>query len=415
MKARFNYLYKYHLTITNITPLRIGDSDNDKNSIYRNSIGKVEIPGTSIAGVLRRYINSDEIFGGIKDAESKVSITNAVLLNDYVETSRPKIKINPETKVAAKGQLTKVDIIEKDSQFAFDITLIDLDLDSIEKNSKKIEEAISALNCGDITIGAQRTNGYGKFKVDKAEYAKLDMTKEDQRNAWLDGTIKYSVLGLKEIKSKNVKITYEGISRMIFINSGKGKEEKVSSTMHDRYNKAIIPGSSIKGAFRNQISYIIDSMELNDKNAESIFGSDSESDSKIAGNMIFNDVEIKGEKKEAVRIRINKLTGSVLNSEKLGATISEESAGGKIKGEIEYIGENKDYAIGLLIYAFKDLANKKFNLAGNASIGRGYVENLKVTIFDEKEVKIQFNEEGLPLFDDNDSKEIVRHYLEEVK
>ena len=83
----------YHLEMFQISPLRIGNGENDvtDNDLMCDSRGVPFIPGSSVAGVLRdKYEklvgeSTDELFGGVRE---KAISESHILVSDAVGSSR---------------------------------------------------------------------------------------------------------------------------------------------------------------------------------------------------------------------------------------------------------------------------------------------------------------------------------------
>ena len=64
--AKFTYAVKYHVTAECKTPLRTGGTDGDNGLVLTGSDGVPMIQGTSLAGVMRSYLDdemADKLFG----------------------------------------------------------------------------------------------------------------------------------------------------------------------------------------------------------------------------------------------------------------------------------------------------------------------------------------------------------------
>lgn len=162
------------------SPFMIGngeDTYSDKDLLVDHK-GEVFIPGTSLAGVCRAYLESkwsqdkvDKIFGSGKvgkisslDKQSKVIFFDSFLIRDSKRRIRDSVSLT--NKVAEANHKFDFEIVEAGAEFAFRIEFRIVD-DTDEENlvNDCIQTLVNGFNQGEIRIGGKTNRGYGYFKL----------------------------------------------------------------------------------------------------------------------------------------------------------------------------------------------------------------------------------------------------------
>lgn len=162
------------------SPFMIGngeDTYSDKDLLVDHK-GEVFIPGTSLAGVCRAYLESkwsqdkvDKIFGSGKvgkisslDKQSKVIFYDSFLIRDSKRRIRDSVSLT--NKVAEDNHKFDFEIVEAGAEFAFRIEFRIVD-DTDEENlvNDCIQTLVNGFNQGEIRIGGKTSRGYGYFKL----------------------------------------------------------------------------------------------------------------------------------------------------------------------------------------------------------------------------------------------------------
>lgn len=377
MSKKYNYVVKFTIAAICKTPFRVGNNENDIETVQKYNDGVPFISGTSIAGVFRNYLEtvnckqeSVALLGG-NGLESKIVVSDGVF-SKYNEVIRPRVRIDENTGSTVKGGKFDIAHIETGSIFSFSLTWLGMKDDLKEVDT--IYNILKSLNDGDISFGGQKTNGFGKVDI-KASEQKIDLTIENDRNNWLNNTGKKQLIRLDKLENQNKLefTTFEIIGRTenLLVKSSQNVIENNTTYAVNikENNKYIVPASSIKGAIKSRALAILENItgDLEEATATigTIFG-----DEENAGKVIFEDVILENTKTaNTTRIRINKFTGGVIGS----GLFSEKPICGDFKFIIKIPNhiENKDVACKIMSLVLRDLSVGLFNIGGNKSIGRG--------------------------------------------
>jgi len=168
---------------------------------------------------------------------------------------------------------------------------------------------------------------------------------------------------------------------------------QVATNMRNAGNKFIIPGSSIKGAFKSRAQYICEL--LNGRNLETkAFGGKD----KTSGNIIVKDAIFSLTDNDLIerhRIHVDKFTGGVFN----GGLFNERNIYGNFDIEINILKKNDpDFSLALILYVLRDLNAGLFNLGGGFNVGKGFVniDNIEIcSVADAKKYHISFKEDTI--------------------
>ena len=170
-------------------------------------------------------------------------------------------------------------------------------------------------------------------------------------------------------------------------------------------DESIIPGTTIKGLFREYNTKILKTLNLEDKLflVEDIYwtNANSEQEEHKIGKILTSDVVVKNPKYCVYnRIKVDRFTGGVVT----GGKFDEERVQGDIgfRISLKKLEENNKAAVGLILLTFRDLGLSKLPIGSSSSIGAGRIKGNKLTIKEnDKVVKIEF-ENGKLICNDMD-------------
>ena len=398
MASVFDQAVIYSVEAICETPVRTGDADGDVEQVLHYKDGTLFIQGNSISGAMRAWLENNvdkklaaELFGN-QEREGHLIISDGVFPKDATIGSRTGIKLDGSMGVVQDGGKYDVSHINAGEKMKFSITWTGKKKD--KSQIEFIEKMLSAMNAGDIRLGAKKTNGFGVFKllVRKKIY---DMTDKKDRNAWLEETDPGRVISLEKLQKRTyTEFLISGKLSSVLVKAAvaehTGEDSYTANLMEG--NKAIIPGSSVKGAVRARVEAITEVMRLNPSIVTEMFGNETEnSKAQNAGRIYFEDVRMDTMQKEKItRIRINKFTGGVIR----GGLFREEPLSAKVKIRI-CVPDTPVYCM-LILYALRDLGQGLYNLGSGGSIGRGYITTYSVEATDcrNKKIKLTFDENG---------------------
>ena len=267
-----------------------GEEETSDSDVLRDRDGNVYIPGTSLAGVSRHFletvgIDTNDIFGKIdneKDFESKIKFFDAFAVNEVSTSVRDSVRL--VDKISLDGSKFDYEIAEAGAEFIFKI---ELDFDNsekklIERDNDKVEEMkicsyiINGFRNGDIRIGSKTTRGFGVVDIEDIKYLQLDLTKEDEMETYINLDRDWNIVDKPFSAEALEKVQYEGVYETIerdfslksflFIRdygSTKKVEDEESKfvdaqTLTNAKGNPVIPGPSIAGVIRSHCRKILD-------------------------------------------------------------------------------------------------------------------------------------------------------------
>ena len=416
----FNQVIKYDVSMELMTPMHVGSSFEDTNEVLVHPVdGFPFVQASSISGAMRDYYSrqhgektAEELFGGIEGNGSRLVITDGYFKGKDIRFEmRPRISIDPASGTVAQqavegtgvisGHKFDMECIAKGMKFGFQVYVRSTD----STDADKMMDIFSAMHSGAIILGGQKSNGFGRVKVTELLEKTFDLRKKSDREAWIeeerltkrDYTDRTN--DLAEFAPCQYRIllrgsTESGILVKGYQKEGFGQEGADAVSMRDANGDYFIPGSSIKGALRNQIERIItyrgDSKEINRKIVAGIFG-EAETGGRTGNIRVYDsmiEVPSRGELPVSQRIHIDKFTGGVTN----GGLFSEQRAYGTFSICIDIMDKNNPTeSCGYLIMAMRDLALNLYNLGGEYSIGNGMIQAETMTVASRsKEAVIDF-------------------------
>ena len=423
MKAAFWYAARYRVEARCLSPLRTGGTDGDSETVLTGLDGVCFVQGSSLAGAFRGWLEEDgeritlaePLFGSQKGSGSLIVSDGRFDMAAQVST-RPRLRINAETGSADPGG--KFDIAQVNAGADFVFELVWLGQEEAPKQLQAIEAMLAAIDAGQIRLGAQKNNGFGKvgLTVTRQFY---DMRRPEDRTAWLEGTDRGQPFALPEVvPDRRVCFILTGQINGLLVKSSARlpKEERKDKQKADENKKGkdkgsytpnltendvpILPGSSIKGAVRAQAERIVKSTGLADSLVANLFGDAPSAGTETgrAGRVMVEDLRLdRAQARQISRIRINRFTGGVIRQ----GLLTEEPLSTPVRLELSVRqGSNMEYA--LLLYALRDLGLGLYNLGSGGAIGRGYVNvsEIVVTGPEGRQATLRFDGEQCCQLDD---------------
>ncbi len=381
--ASFTYAVRYWITAACITPLRSSGADGTADSILCHRDGQAFLQGTSLAGAMRNWLaDSGEIalaqqLFGSQEQSSQLLVSDGEFSPESAKQLRPRLKINGRSGSAEDKHKFDVAHIPVDSTFDFSLTWMAFQSDDTVLSA--IERILAALHNGEILLGAQKTNGFGRVHIEKAVRQHYDLRSSADRTAWMTDEQTGTPLHLADTSnSKQVVFTLTGHTSSILVKAASAKHGNVKSFTPNltENGKAILPGSSIKGSVRARVSAISQFLHLDENVVDDIFGRSSKNnDNGKAGLIRFEDAALPERKYTISRIRIDKFTGGVFGN----GLFQEEPHSGEITLKI-HVPSDQPVACALLLFALRDLGLGFYNLGSDWAVGRGHIAVRDITI-----------------------------------
>lgn len=398
-----------------------GEDESSDRDVLRDRDGKVYIPGTSLAGVSRHFletvgINTNDIFGKIdneKDYESKIKFFDAFAVNDVSTSVRDSVRL--VDKISLDGSKFDYEIAEAGAEFIFRI-----ELNSTNDEEMKIcSFIINGFRNGDIRVGSKTTRGFGVVDIQDIKYIQLDLANEKDMDTYINLDRSWSEVNKafsdEELEKAEYDGVYETIERDFSLKSflfirDYGSTKKVegddskfvdAQTLTNAKGNPVIPGPSIAGVIRSHCRKILDKVGYgNEKERKDfineLFGYETEvnedgkmsreNEKKIKSKVLVKECEL--EKDDIVflnrtRTAIDRFSGSALQTGALFtgniACRNDEKQPEKITISIKIKNdfEKMKLAKSLINTCLDNLANGLIAFGGNTGIGAGIFEEYK--------------------------------------
>ena len=393
--------------LTAKTPFMIGSGESEGSDvdILRNKSGEVFIPGTSLAGVCRDYLEdigteTKYVFGYGATRESSDEKESSIIFYDAF--SRDKVytsvrdAVRLERKVSKTGCKFDFEIAESKSTFDFRIEINYTDPD-IER--KICEAIVSGFKKEGIRIGAKTTRGFGVFELDNVKHLYLNLSdKKDMERyinfSWKDvkedfkfkdneSELYISLEDKLSLESFIFIRDYATLDRVELDTDSKFVDAK---TLTNKYGDVVIPGTALAGVFRHHIERILDKVKYGNKVEflDNLFGYQTEDgDSKDAikskSKIFFPEITISRKNitlLNRTRTAVDRFSGSALQT---GALFTgrvaykkeEDNSAIYLKVQIKKDFHELELAKSLVLGCIEDLKNGYLAIGGNTSIGAG--------------------------------------------
>jgi len=417
---KYQKIIKYLVKAVCAQPLHIGSASGEKEEVLVHPAdGMPFIQAAGLSGVLRQYYadthgeaQAEKLFGARRfeadgnslEGASRVRFSDGIFLKEkLILELRPRVGINPETGTCGgstikgtdrrAGHKFNMESIGAGASFTFSIYLYD------ESLQADLEEVLAAVHQGNIQFGGQKSNGCGFMELSGLKRKSFDMTKAEDRRDWareesLDGQ------EYEDIFSKIKKPVKRGAAYELIVAGSTEGELLVKSMVVQDYGKDapdsmniqnaekeyIVPGSSLKGAVRNQMEKIAFYIG-NDGVIEETFGKAGNSRSEgISGNIVFYDTVVgrrEDNDKAGIRsrIHIDKFTGGVMH----GGLFHEKNVSGSVEFHIMINDRNHpDSTCGLLLMALRDMAAGVMSVGGGYNVGKGVIHVDSIVVRDHR-------------------------------
>ena len=295
-----------------------GDSFNSDSDILKYSDESIFIPGSTLAGVCRAYLEEfnlvdketiENLFGierHKKDNYSKdmseneekqeedAHIESSIIFYDALVVDAPFVNVRDSVRLEDKVSVpeSKFDYeVAQGGSFNFEIVINCPPPKNNDVNKSKYltkENIVKIINLifdgfdnGDIRIGAKTSRGFGVFSLENKRYSYLDLLNKEDMRKYIEGNFKFLNWGDDKTKRTYDKKLTEGLyhrinkelklKNFIFIRDY-ATTKKVESYDYeskfvdtstltdgkaDEEGNIVVPGTAIAGAFRNHCRRIL--------------------------------------------------------------------------------------------------------------------------------------------------------------
>lgn len=388
----------YKVTLTLTSPMSIGSGSAAKtdSDIVRNGIGMPIIPATTLAGIYRSVVTGDmqnKLFGFIdedKHQQSIIIVYDGTLIKETPVCVRDCVALN-DCKVAKECAKFDFEAIETGARF---VTYIEVDKNHWDETIEAtIQDMLSRLNNGHLSLGSKTTRGYGKVQV---EALKSSFEFPKDKSKWLffspfDADC-WNNAKLVELSSSEQDIVIMlklkllgGISirRYVTEASTKGNSSPDFQQMTTSDQTPVIPGTSWAGAFRYQYGELGGDIS----SPQSIFGyvnsskakkKEIEKEEAKKSQVTFSESRLYGGSwKIVTRNSIDRFSGGTKN----GALYTEKTYyGGTCELEIRLKPDIAQEEQRLINACILDLHNGFLSIGGLTPVGRGLFQIEDMTV-----------------------------------
>lgn len=259
------------------SPLYVGGWESSAVAdlaIARDGLDRPVIPGTSIAGAVRAWLAGPgcrddlaDLFGwasGQDGKPSRLRLDDAPAIGGPVVTQvRTGVGIDRNTRSAAAGFLYEREVIPAGTRFAFRLVADepragDLDVAGV------FAAVTAALRSGHVRLGAGRTRGLGRIRLDCAETRTTNLADRDGLRSWLTGTAAWQPVNGPTTAEQpgllTVTVDWRPVSPVLVKDSMKGALVDIlplTATTADGRVRLLLPGSSVKGVLRAHAERIV--------------------------------------------------------------------------------------------------------------------------------------------------------------
>lgn len=381
------------------SPLNItsGEDEWTDADVLRDYEENPFVPGTSLAGAMRAYIEKEKYTPCLmgytaNESEGKMS---SLFLSDLTFDETPVTGVRDgvaldENKVALTGSKYDMEILEARTKGHFFMELVIREGDNEQEMKQELSRIFRGFHTGEIRLGHKKTRGFGKIKIlaiaartfDKNNYldyaGAYDLTKwkdsPNEMEQWINAESDFS-----RMLHIEVPLCLKGGISIRQYAAKKNEPDFVHLTDH---GAAVIPGSSFAGALRHRTELILRELEENGavfpkeftigKITDTMFGF-TDGDTACASNIIIGESEVEGARGLTMtRTGISRFEAAV----KDGALYKEKTyVDGEVTVDISVRqGKNPEdtmWITGILLLALKDLENGFLAVGGQTAVGRG--------------------------------------------
>ena len=386
-------------TLKCVTPIAIGSGKSDftDNDLLYDCNGVPFIPGTTLAGVSRHYLENcgfktNDLFGFISlepekkngevyypREESRIIFYESFLSGSFIKNFRDGVAIT-EDGVAADGAKFDYEIVEAGCKFDFKIEIDNF----VEIDKKMISCLLDGLNKGFVRLGHNSNRGLGKVEVEELKFKKISNIDELVSFDWSQVNDDFN---LTEISSDYIEKSYKfNVKSFVMIADNATLEKKDDKLINAEMlknadGKSVVPGTSWAGVFRNHFNKILTLVGYENKTAflNKLFGSTEQ-----ASKIVFDESVIEDATRiQQTRNAIDRFTGGA-SDKKLFTNML--SFGGNVEFKI-HIKANSDKNLltedemklseSLIAQTIADLNDGYLNIGGLGSVGGGLLTQVK--------------------------------------
>lgn len=421
-KVQKRYLITGTLELTSPTALSNGDEGLIDIPLRRDELtNQPLLPGTSLAGALRGYLDKrlelatggfsrkqvEQLFGYQKQQRSVQSwlFVDDALGKEVGLEIRDGVAINPKTRVAADKAKFDIELLAPGT--TFDLRLEFWQPEEPDQKPDKLLQllalALDALEKGEIHLGVRKRRGFGSCRVTQWVVHTYDFRKAEGLIAWLEGTpqpadgstlaekLGTTIPRVSEQTRCHLTATF-ALSSPLLIRSApplkggqqpEGQEPPDRTHLHNANGEAVLPGTSVAGVLRSQAERILHALHPDDlatRFVNDLFGPRMQENGEVKprGSRLWVKETIIAPAQSVVqqRVKIDRFTGG---SSETALFSNEPLVTGQATIDLT-VERVKAADVGLLLLLLKDLWTGFLSVGGEASVGRGRLQGQEATL-----------------------------------
>ncbi len=416
----FSHRYIAQIIVEAVTPLAIGSDllEYDQDSpVDKDFNGLPYIPGTAIAGYLRKKSGLDAIFG--EDPESKaiqpkgsnIITSDAFLMDKAGKVLQEPTEITDEflkhyfnlpirqhtaiNEYGAAKDSSKFDteIVYKGSRFKFEI-----ELQLSEKKDDDWEEILNTFFRNDFYLGSGEFNNFGELKVFEIKQRYFNLNND--LDAYLNHDVDLNSIGNgfekytnKISKQPYTEKTLELSGKNSFFHFGAGfgdfEADNINYTEDvvdwknnnpDFIKHYVIPGTSIKGALAHRVAFHYNKEKDNTvesilENIKQDIKTDLDKKYNLNNFVLADDIETLKKQKQTLETELKTLENEKINTSNLFE---------------KYLGENNK-AVKALFGAAKQSEKTEKDQTANGQSGQIIIKDIYLKAEDYTECIFMHN------------------------
>lgn len=427
--VKLNKIKQYLSIVKNISPIRIGNGEDEGNGLLLIDKHAV-ISGTTLAGAFRNFLNNkdssiyDLVFGEGGDISSIYFYDSFSIEEIDIEDlkCREHVKIDYKTSSSfEKCLFNEYHILEgKTFNLTFEIRGFELGEEKYAELCNMLEEFIELLSDGKIAIGSNKTFGFGNLKsVDGYIYEhEFDLSDKTELSIYLETErIEKEKLETKRIEyfeNNEINVCFKAYCEDGFIVKGSLERRPIKKDGRDRsvsvpyYEKSgedkiyIISSSTIKGVIRNYIDKIYRTLDADMKDIETIFGKrvndnrELKDRDNLLGKVIFYDVKVKDFKLQTYnRIKIDRFTGGTMGGSLFSEDLLTVPRCSPVKFNIT-VKQGDRKALALILLTLRDIGLGHLPIGSGSNVGYGRFKGTSITVKDTdcQKYTVTFKDKG---------------------
>ena len=385
------------------SPLLIGDGAGETAENFRdvhvlkNQSDKPFIPGTSLCGVLRDWLENispqwtTKIFGDMAEMQSSIQLDDIELTGSKI-IARDGVRIDDLTGTGSDGGKYDFEVVDRGATGNLRL-LINLRARHIAGKNSSLEEIFAVISRllqklqSGIRLGALTSKGFGLVAVENLDASFFDFRNPNDVEAWLltESAAKKILPSTSEISASPkdfvVDANFAFKSSFIIRDYEVDKTDKklnVSAVTMRSGNDFVVPGTSLKGILRHHAEYILRKLGVKNFVGDLMGTTTNKSRFIVEESYVApkNFSEVVHTRNKIDRFTGGTLQGTLFTTKPLYQKIPAEPAL-KLRFEIR---EAKDFEAGLALFLLRDLWLGRVAVGGEKSIGRGTVNGLSAEI-----------------------------------